>query len=50
MALLEDEATVKRYKRKDGKVWLMPENEDFEPIDGTMAQIMGRVRAVVRQY
>lgn len=50
VALLEDEATVKRYKRKDGKVWLMPENEDFEPIDGTMAQIMGRVRAVVRQY
>ncbi len=50
VALLEDEATVKRYKRKDGKVWLLPENEDFEPIDGTMAQIMGRVRAVVRQY
>ena len=50
VALLGDEATVKRYKRKDGKVWLMPENEDFEPIDGTMAQIMGRVRAVVRQY
>ena len=50
VALLGEEATVKRYKRKDGKVWLLPENEDFEPIDGTMAQIMGRVRAVVRQY
>lgn len=50
VALLEDEATVKRYKRKDGRVWLMPENEEFEPIDGTMAQIIGRVRAVVRRY
>ena len=50
VALLEDEATVKRYKRKDGKVWLLPENEEFSPIDGTHAQIMGRVRAVVRQY
>ena len=50
VALLEDEATVKRYKRKDGKVWLLPENEELSPIDGTYAQIMGRVRAVVRQY
>lgn len=50
VALLGEEATVKRYKRQNGKVWLLPENEDFEPIDGTEAQIMGRVRAVVRQY
>ena len=50
VALLGEEATVKRYKRKDGKVWLLPENEEFSPIDGTEAQIMGRVRAVVRQY
>ncbi len=50
VALLGEEATVKRYKRKDGRVWLLPENEEFSPIDGTEAQIMGRVRAVVRQY
>lgn len=50
VALLGEEATVKRYKRQNGKVWLLPENEEFEPIDGTEAQIMGRVRAVVRQY
>ena len=32
VARLDDEVTVKRY-RQDGKVvWLMPENEDFEPI------------------
>ena len=50
VALLGEEATVKRLKKQDGRVWLMPENEEFSPIDGTEAQIMGRVRAVVRQY
>ena len=50
VALLGEEATVKRLKKQDGRVWLMPENEEFSPIDGTKAQIMGRVRAVVRQY
>ena len=50
VALFEDEATVKTYRRKDGKVWLMPENEDYEPIDGDHAQIIGKVVAVVRWY
>ena len=50
VALLEDEATVKRLSRKDGRVWLMPENPAFEPIDGTHAQIIGLVKAVFRQY
>ncbi len=50
VALLGEEATVKRLKKQTGRVWLMPENEEFSPIDGTEAQIMGRVRAVVRQY
>ncbi len=50
VALLGEEATVKRLKKQNGRVWLMPENEEFSPIDGTEAQIMGRVRAVVRQY
>ena len=39
VALFEDEATVKTLRRKDGKTWLMPENPDYEPIDGTFAQI-----------
>lgn len=47
-ALIEDEATVKTLKRKDGKVWLMPHNESYEPIDGTHARIMGKVVAVLR--
>ena len=50
VALFEDEATVKTLSRKDGKVWLLPENPDYEPIDGTYAEIIGKVVAVVRRY
>jgi len=50
VALLEDEATVKRYHKNDGEVWLMPENEDYEPIDGTECEILGIVTALVREY
>ncbi len=50
VALFEDEATVKTYQRKDGHVWLLPENPEYEPIDGTCAEIIGRVVAVVRRY
>ena len=46
----EDEATVKTLRRKDGHTWLMPENPDYEPIDGTYAEIIGKVVAVVRKY
>lgn len=50
VAMIEDEATVKRLSRKNGRVWLMPENDAYSPIDGTYAQILGRVAAVVRRY
>ncbi len=50
VALFEDEATVKTYRVRDGHVWLMPENPEYTPIDGTRAQIIGRVMAVVRRY
>ena len=50
VALFEDEATVKTLRVKDGQVWLMPENPDYQPIDGTRAQIIGKVVAVVRRY
>ena len=50
VALLEDEATVKRLHRKDGEIWLMPENPAYQPINGTEAQILGIVRAVIREY
>ena len=50
VAMLEDEATVKRLRRRNGQIWLMPENPDYDPIDGTNAQIIGLVKAVVREY
>ena len=50
VALFEDEATVKTYQLRDGHVWLMPENPEYEPIDGRSAEIIGKVVAVVRRY
>ena len=50
VALLGDEATVKRLSRRGGHVWLLPENEAYDPIDGTYAQILGKVVAVIRRY
>ncbi|WP_297870265.1 transcriptional repressor LexA [uncultured Oscillibacter sp.] len=50
VALLEDEATVKRLSLRNGQVWLMPENDDYSPIDGTYARILGKVEAVTRYY
>jgi len=48
-ALLDGEATVKTFQRKDGKVWLLPHNEAYDPIDGTHATILGKVTAVLRK-
>ena len=50
VARIGDEATVKRLRRRNGQVWLMPENENFDPIDGTEAEIIGLVKAVIREY
>ena len=50
MEELGDEATVKRYSRRNGQVWLLPENEAYSPIDGHDAQILGKVAAVIRRY
>ena len=50
VARIEDEATVKRLRRRNGQVWLMPENDNYDPIDGTYAEIIGIVKAVVREY
>jgi repressor LexA len=48
-AMIDGEATVKTFQRKGGKVWLIPHNEAFEPIDGTDATILGKVTAVLRR-
>jgi repressor LexA len=48
-ALLDNEATVKTFKRRDGHVWLMPHNPAYAPILGDDATIMGKVVTVLRK-
>ena len=50
VARIGDEATVKRLRRRNGEVWLMPENDNYAPIDGREAELIGIVKAVVREY
>ncbi|WP_423923710.1 transcriptional repressor LexA [Frigoribacterium sp. 2-23] len=47
-AMLDDEATVKVFRQRDGHTWLLPRNSAFEPILGDQAQIVGKVVAVLR--
>ena len=48
-ALLDDEATVKTFRKDHGHVWLIPHNPAYSPIDGTHAEIMGKVVTVLRK-
>ena len=48
-AMLDGEATVKTFRRREGRVWLMPHNSAYEPIDGSDATILGRVVTVLRK-
>ncbi len=48
-AMIDGEATVKTYKRRDGHVWLMPHNQAYAPIPGDEAVILGRVVTVLRK-
>ncbi|WP_289008034.1 transcriptional repressor LexA [uncultured Thermomonospora sp.] len=48
-AMIDGEATVKTFKRKDGHIWLMPQNKAYDPIPGDEATILGRVVAVLRK-
>ncbi|MFW6772655.1 transcriptional repressor LexA [Nocardioides sp. CPCC 205120] len=48
-AMIDGEATVKTFQRKNGQVWLLPHNPAYEPIDGTHATILGKVTAVLRR-
>ena len=50
VARIGDEATVKRLSRRNGQIWLLPENENYAPIDGSEAEIVGIVKAVIREY
>jgi len=48
-AMLDNEATVKTFRRRDGHILLMPANANYSPIDGDDATILGRVTAVLRR-
>ena len=50
VALLDDSATVKRLRRDETGVWLLPENPAYAPIDGREAAILGVVVALQREY
>lgn len=50
VARIGDEATVKRLHRRNGEILLMPENENYAPINGSEAEIIGIVKGVVREY
>lgn len=48
-ALIDGEATVKTYQRREGHLWLLPQNPAFDPIPGDRATIMGKVVTVLRR-
>jgi repressor LexA len=48
-AMIDGEATVKTFQKKEGQVWLLPHNEAYDPIDGNNASILGIVTAVLRR-
>ncbi len=47
-AMIDGEATVKTFSMKNGKVWLLPANDNYAPIPGDKAEILGKVTAVLR--
>jgi repressor LexA len=50
VALLEDQATVKRFYKEQNHIRLQPENERYEPIIATDVQILGKVIGLVRKF
>ncbi len=48
-AMIDGEATVKTFKRRDGHVWLLPHNPAYAPIPGDDAVVLGRVVTVLRK-
>lgn len=48
-AMIDGDATVKTFRRRDGHVWLVPRNPAYEPIPGDQATVLGRVVAVLRR-
>jgi repressor LexA len=49
VAMVDGEATVKRFYRESGRIRLQPENQKMAPIYASDVEIVGRVEAVVRR-
>ena len=49
VAMLDGEATVKRFYREPGRIRLQPENRVMAPIYASDVEIVGRVEAVIRR-
>ncbi len=49
VAMIEDEATVKRFYRENGSVRLQPENDAYEPIISEEVEVLGKVIGVFRR-
>ena len=47
-AMIDGEATVKTLSKKNGQIWLLPANDNYQPIDGNQAEILGVITAVLR--
>ena len=47
-AMIDGEATVKTFSKKDGHYWLLPANDNYSPIPADNAEILGKVTAVLR--
>jgi repressor LexA len=47
-AMIDGEATVKTFSKKDGHFWLLPANDNYAPIPADNAEILGKVTAVLR--
>jgi len=47
-AMIDGEATVKTFSKKDGHYWLLPANDNYAPIPADNAEILGKVTAVLR--
>ena len=50
VALIEDEATVKRFYKENGHIRLQPENDTMEPIIVPTVMILGKVVSLIRKF
>ena len=50
IALLENDATCKRFFRDNGKIRLQPENPDYEPMIVDDIKVLGKVIGLFRTF